>query len=805
MRDHNTAKNKVVLLDLGELERLKLDEKLRKSQEKCEELEETVTRLLEEKKLSDDRRKRAEERFEKIAAENSKSSYEFHKLVSKLNETIKELKDKNLEIEIIEREVKDLRQGKLENEKTIQELRLKILESYKVALSAHVYKKSRLENLSPNSKGSPDSKGKEDDDDGDRNSYQSWARGEDDEAHNTVKDVHGSRSGCSSPKPESKGCKKLPGSAPNKRIKTTASRQDEHGVAEPITQHDSQIIQKPLTPDAGIRKTTHVVVVGEDADNETIMKAYKRRKTSTTHVENQQNIPRRGQTSNHPAVTKKTIQSIGKQLPHATEIENLSPSSKDSPHSKGKKDDDDDDDEDDDKGDRNSHQSWAREEDDEAHNTVKAFHGSKSGCNSPKPESKGCKILHGSGINVKGQRIKTTASRQDEHGVAEPITQRDSQIIQKPLTTDAEIRKTTHVVVVGEDADNETIMKAYKRRKTSRTHVENQQIITGRGETSNHLAATKQTSQSIGKKPLATEVEPVVYPTLKSRNSPGNLVSAFKAMNNAQRNDIKEMGFGRLLELEVTELPTTLSYWLLENFDPKRCEIKLQGGRGLHVEAEDVSMVLGLPNGPHTIQRKANDRTNELVDEWRGFYSSGTKLITSKKVMKTMLKHETGGVWFKRLFLILMTTCLIGGRGNGYVSTEIIGCLEDITKVHELDWGEYVIRCLVEKTENWQKNKENTYSGPILFLLLLYVDRVVLYRRLVPRAYPSLIGWTCTHLRSREKQEIKSGGFGFGYPSKRYKLAYSESKRHTGENQHASTELVVQQELGDFLSVETSL
>ncbi|KAL3619204.1 hypothetical protein CASFOL_036774 [Castilleja foliolosa] len=253
-RSLNTAEKKVVSLErdvaLGELERFKLEEILQRSQRKCEELEETVTRLLEDKKLSELREKRAEERCEKISDENSKMSYEFHNSISELNETIKQLKNKNLENErligvfqekyegalkkmgqeIVDlggenlkavETIEELGRENVENKKTIEELRLKNTESDKLA-SAY---KSRLENLSltikkievnlanlreltTNYNDILDSKSKK----GDRNSDQPWARGEDDNSHNTVKTSRGSQLGRSSLKPESNGCKSSPGS-----------------------------------------------------------------------------------------------------------------------------------------------------------------------------------------------------------------------------------------------------------------------------------------------------------------------------------------------------------------------------------------------------------------------------------------------------------------------------------------------------------------------------------------------------------------------------------------------------------------
>ncbi|KAL3633148.1 hypothetical protein CASFOL_026132 [Castilleja foliolosa] len=154
-----------------------------------------------------------------------------------------------------------------------------------------------------------------------------------------------------------------------------------------------------------------------------------------------------------------------------------------------------------------------------------------------------------------------------------------------------------------------------------------------------------------------------------------------------------------------------LSYWLLDNFDPMTREIRLQQGRQLRVEACDVSMVLGFPNGTISMQNKMNGTSSDFVKEFRRLFVNAPMLITAKKVSEKMLEHKRGGIWFKRLFLILMTTCLIESRGNGYVTNAIVDCFMDINNFQELAWGDYVIHCLVKKTEEWQRNKDNPYTG----------------------------------------------------------------------------------------------
>ncbi|KAH6804052.1 hypothetical protein C2S51_032299 [Perilla frutescens var. frutescens] len=71
---------------------------------------------------------------------------------------------------------------------------------------------------------------------------------------------------------------------------------------------------------------------------------------------------------------------------------------------------------------------------------------------------------------------------------------------------------------------------------------------------------------------------------------------------------------------------------------------------------------------------------------------------------------------------------------------------------------------LVQHKIMWEKNKNKHFSGPILFLTAFYVDRVVLYSRTVCQEFPTVKNWMHLLMKQRENSEIKSGGFGGGYP-----------------------------------------
>nr|GMD38006.1 uncharacterized protein LOC109155335 [Ipomoea batatas] len=223
------------------------------------------------------------------------------------------------------------------------------------------------------------------------------------------------------------------------------------------------------------------------------------------------------------------------------------------------------------------------------------------------------------------------------------------------------------------------------------------------------------------------------------------------------------MGMGNLLDLNITNIPRRLGLWLVENFDPRSCTLQLQNGQSIHITAADVAATLGLPMGQIEITRRAARAVPEILREWRAIFEKTTTCITPGAMITRMLETDAGDPWFKRHFALLVITVLIDPMVNGYVNQNYIDHLQDVANIPNLNWCQMVINSLVTSKISWERSADKIFGGPILFLTVFYADRVVLYRRTVPRSYPAFRSWTFKLLSMREQAEIKSGGFGFGH------------------------------------------
>ncbi|KAL6511267.1 hypothetical protein OROHE_020491 [Orobanche hederae] len=248
------------------------------------------------------------------------------------------------------------------------------------------------------------------------------------------------------------------------------------------------------------------------------------------------------------------------------------------------------------------------------------------------------------------------------------------------------------------------------------------------------------------------------------RTNPQVLVNTIEKLNDIQKQEIIDMGFGHILLLSIKEVPSMLGYWVLDNFNPITCEIKLQGGRRLHIDDNDVHRAFGLPKGKRLIVKKKKQEQHVLLDEWKKYFPGKEHKILPIHVSEEALRHIDGGVWFRRQFMVLLISCLIENGSNSYVTPQIMKCLEDVTRLVDWNWCEFVFRCLVDHKIRWSNNKNNHFAGPNLFITALYVDRVLVCGRKVPREFLTIVNWTYSKLRERQNLEIKHGDFGCGYP-----------------------------------------
>ncbi|KAD2804378.1 hypothetical protein E3N88_37755 [Mikania micrantha] len=99
---------------------------------------------------------------------------------------------------------------------------------------------------------------------------------------------------------------------------------------------------------------------------------------------------------------------------------------------------------------------------------------------------------------------------------------------------------------------------------------------------------------------------------IRIRNSPLSLYTFIQSLNTKQKAAVNKIGFGSILELKITSLPTCLGHWLLANYDSTTCRINL-GSHVIKIIPQLVKEVLGIPMGSTKLKELGKPSIRDLV------------------------------------------------------------------------------------------------------------------------------------------------------------------------------------------------
>ncbi|XP_056692520.1 uncharacterized protein [Spinacia oleracea] len=268
----------------------------------------------------------------------------------------------------------------------------------------------------------------------------------------------------------------------------------------------------------------------------------------------------------------------------------------------------------------------------------------------------------------------------------------------------------------------------------------------------------------------------------------------FKGLTEKQKDDVHAIGFGRLLDLQIEELPWDLCRWLVKNFDPFHSSLLLDTGK-MKITLDDVYVSLGLPKGAKkVIEAKARDPSVEytkIVSDW--FRDLGVNnTVTVGDIVKNIKVLVDGGEIFKRSFVVLVVSTLLNGNKNAKANYKILKSLGDVNDVKDMNWCQYTLESLCDCSREWQaENGDGLFKGPAIVLLLCYMDRVTFMgRQLVERKFPLIKSWTTSKIQERSDLEKKMAGR-FGQGKVEETLTIKEEKETNGVDQKECLKEVV--------------
>ncbi|KAI3774997.1 hypothetical protein L1987_49565 [Smallanthus sonchifolius] len=179
------------------------------------------------------------------------------------------------------------------------------------------------------------------------------------------------------------------------------------------------------------------------------------------------------------------------------------------------------------------------------------------------------------------------------------------------------------------------------------------------------------------------------------RCAPGNLINLLHNLTKSQRKVVEEIGFGKTLLLKLHTIPTSLGYWLLQNYDPST-DILNDGANEYKLTTSLINEIFGIPNGETQVTQMSKPKTYDpVVREWRSQFDDEMqkkqKKISVSDLVDYLKKTDDSGRIFKLNFMVVLMSIIGETMKSNTVNLRFLTSLKTNTDFKKLDWCEYVL------------------------------------------------------------------------------------------------------------------
>ncbi|XP_035830847.1 uncharacterized protein LOC110869443 [Helianthus annuus] len=206
-----------------------------------------------------------------------------------------------------------------------------------------------------------------------------------------------------------------------------------------------------------------------------------------------------------------------------------------------------------------------------------------------------------------------------------------------------------------------------------------------------------------------------------------------ESLNENQRGAVRNIGFGSILSFRMGPIPSTLSWWLVNNYDTKTRVLNC-GSHHIQITEELVHDVFGVPRGNEEIKEVARARADfhEVVAEWKAQFESDPARLTPVQFKTYMQGQQASGRIFVLNFLLFYNTLLGETTTNSSINMKFLPALHRGKDIKSFNWCEYMIRCLDRTVEAW--TPKEPFLGPMPLLVAALIRDQKIYKEGEQRA-----------------------------------------------------------------------
>ncbi|KAL8242090.1 hypothetical protein R6Q59_012392 [Mikania micrantha] len=165
---------------------------------------------------------------------------------------------------------------------------------------------------------------------------------------------------------------------------------------------------------------------------------------------------------------------------------------------------------------------------------------------------------------------------------------------------------------------------------------------------------------------------------------------------------VENIGFGSVLNLKVDCIPTSLAFWLVQNYNEHTSALKLPGCF-IHITLDLVNEVMRIPNGLKAVEEKRPSDKDVIVVELRSQFknTAGVKRLFVMEFFKRVSQMRNANRKFILNFFVAFFNVVGETNKNSVVNQRFLTSLvllNDIQKSKNIHSGVHVIRWLTKKT-----------------------------------------------------------------------------------------------------------
>ena len=210
-------------------------------------------------------------------------------------------------------------------------------------------------------------------------------------------------------------------------------------------------------------------------------------------------------------------------------------------------------------------------------------------------------------------------------------------------------------------------------------------------------------------------------PSIKNRCSPVAMMSIILGLSSEQKQCVRDMGFGALLNLKMLELPLKLGYYVIDRLNLESLCVELCNGRYLNVNSQSVHEMLGLPIGGiplRDLEFVDEDDPDSCMFDWKNQFPS-LKDLRLNKLKNQMLLSRAGDYNFIINFLVLFINTFCESTSMGKCNLAPLNHIKRDTDISKIDWCNYIFNCVIRTKNAYNPANTNSYFyGPVAYLVV---------------------------------------------------------------------------------------